>query len=236
MDKPNVLPETLEENKSEIFDKEALELNQIDENRDKRNIGRWKNYNWNLQQYKQDREKRFIGRWKNRNWLNYGRAFPEATGNNYDLDKRADEYLDSAVYANELVPYLYDEDVLDKRQGGRWALIQRQLNRLESNGKSKKDDEYTNDDEISKRMGSRWMLIQNKLRELHGRSKRSDLEDKRFIGRWKNHNWILSHGKQSSDSAFSVEDKRNIGRWKNQNWILQRYRQYRHRKSDAADQ
>ena len=223
------------------IDKEPLPRRDIDEETEKRNIGRWKNYRWNVQNYKQDRDdykqdrnKRFIGRWKNLNWLNYRHGIPDSQPVYDDLDKRADGYMDNFGYENALVPYLYGDDILEKRQGGRWALINRQLNRL-THGRTKKDDEFEEypDDgnDVDKRMGSRWRLIQSKLHDLSGRSKRS-LYDKRFIGRWKNHNWMLGHGKVDYDSALPWNDKRNIGRWKNQNWILE---QYRDRKSKSLN-
>ena len=233
----NEIDEKLEElsnleNSNEVkldqLDKEPLEQGFTDEETEKRNIGRWKNYRWNLQKYKQDREKRFIGRWKNINWLNYRHGLPDSQTAYNDLDKRPYSYVDDIGYDDQLVPYLYGDDILEKRQGGRWALINRQLNKLApGNSRSKKDDgfeEFTDDEsDVDKRMGSRWMLIQNKLRDLAGRSKRS-LYDKRFIGRWKIYNWMRSHGNVNSDSALPWNDKRNIGRWKNQNWLLQHYR------------
>ena len=178
----------------------------------------------------QEREKRFIGRWKNRNWLNAGQSLPVYVGDYNQPDKRYDDDFDDTSYENELLPYLYNDDLMEKRQGGRWALIHRQLHKLDSNKYKRFGDSSDEVDEVDKRMGSRWMLIQNKLRNLGGRSKRNE-DDKRFMGRWKNQNWILSKGKQNSDMALSHnENKRNIGRWKNQNWILQ---QYRERKSNG---
>ena len=226
--------------KNDEIDKGPLDGSDIEDEGEKRNIGRWKNYRWNIQNYrdrayfKPERNKRFIGRWKNLNWMNYQHGIPNSQTAYDDLDKRDDGYWDNIGYDDALVPYLYGDDILEKRQGGRWALINRQLSKL-TNGRSKKDDAfeaYSDDgNDIDKRMGSRWRLIQNKLRNLSGRTKRS-LNDKRFIGRWKNLDWMLGHGKVDYDSALPWNDKRNIGRWKNQNWIL---KQYRDRKSNSLN-
>ena len=215
----------------DINSKDDKQIN-YDQSDDKRNIGRWRNHDWNLQKYKPDREKRFIGRWKNRNWLNSGRKFQDIDDDfNTAVDKRADGYLDDFAYSDELLPYLYNDEGMDKRQGGRWALIHKQLNRLEnSRSKSKKnapaDEYYDDDEEMEKRMDSRWLLIQSKLRDLAGRTRRSKEDDKRFVGRWKNQNWLLSQANKKLGLSESQNiDKKNIGRWKNRNWILQQYRE-----------
>ena len=193
-------------------EKEATDLD------DKGNMGNWENVRYELP----NREKRFIGRWKNRNWLNSGR-----------------DYFDNAGYGADVFPYTDQDESLDKRQGGRWALINKQLSRLgSSRNRIKKNmpdlvsDEYLfNVDDLEKRMGSRWRFIQNKLKDLGGRNKRDERDEKRFMGRWKNQNWLLNQGNQDSN-IYDPIDKRNIGRWRNRNWILQ---QYRERKSLGKD-
>ena len=185
-----ILAETQHVQNNEKRDEDSSESD-----RDKRHIGRWKNFRYRAGSSSNSDnndaiidEKRHIGRWKNLNWkLGFADPSKRFFGRWRDLNHRLSNDVNkrhvgrwkNLNYLNKLRSANDDSDI-EKRFLGRW----KNPNYLLGANNNNQDDESMTDAE---EYGYEIPVAENLMSELGDMNNM----DKRFFGRWRNLNYKL---------------------------------------------